>query len=102
MGKQQREEAEQELQRIKTVTVPQLQHDKDAAEADCQQLSEQKDALLQIVDDLHQACVDAGIEGQGRRSIDNTLQVIRHSLRNVNADNTRPSLRNDPDRFSFT
>ena len=37
------------------------------------QLTEQKEALMCIVDDLHKMCMDAGIDTT-RRSIDNTLR----------------------------
>lgn len=107
--KQQREEFDRKL--------AQLADDKISLEAECDQLAEQKEALLAIVDDLHQTCIAAGIDGEGRQSIENTLQVMRHSLRNAptntaasatgtasgnTGENLRPSFQNGHDRFSFT
>jgi len=78
-----RDEVEQELNYLKTKVIPELTADKDTFEDETlglqdelEALNEQKDALLRIVEDLHQTCKIAGLNAEGRRSIDNTLANI--------------------------
>jgi len=73
---QKRTEVEQELQMLHSSTIPMLAEEKATLEAENWQLSEQKEALLRIVEDLHMTCKDAGLNTAGRRSIDNSLRNI--------------------------
>mmetsp|Transcript_91468 Transcript_91468/g.295973 ORF Transcript_91468/g.295973 Transcript_91468/m.295973 type:complete len:306 (-) Transcript_91468:352-1269(-) len=45
------------------------------------QLAEEKEVLLGIVEDLHQTCVNAGLEAAGRRSIDSVTEAFRFTPR---------------------
>lgn len=76
-----RDEAEQELQTLKASTLPLYQEEKNKMEAENRQLSEQKEALLRIVEDLHQTCIAAGLNTAGRQSIDNITCTITQDFR---------------------
>jgi hypothetical protein len=79
--RQRNSEAENELNQIKSTTLPLLSGEKATLEAENRQLAEQKEALLRIVEDLHQTCVAAGIETAGRQSIDNMTCTITQEFR---------------------
>jgi hypothetical protein len=79
--RQRNSEAESELNQIKATTLPLLSGEKATLEAENRQLAEQKEALLRIVEDLHQTCVAAGIETAGRQSIDNMTCTITQEFR---------------------
>merc|ERR1711933_376159 len=54
-------ETEQELNQLKSNTLPLLGEEKATLEDENRQLAEQKEALLRIVEDLHQTCATAGL-----------------------------------------
>lgn len=78
-----RDEAEQELQQLKSTSIPLLEEEKATLAAENRQLSEQKEALLRIVEDLHQTCIAAGLNTAGRQSIDKTLTCSIPDLRSL-------------------
>jgi len=71
-----RDKAEQDLQQCKNGTIAKLDDDKANLESENRQLAEQKEALLRIVEDLHQTCIAAGLNTAGRQSIDNITCTI--------------------------
>jgi hypothetical protein len=77
----QREKAENDLQQVQSTTIPLLQEEKSTLEAESRQLQEQKEALLRIVEDLHQTCIAAGLNTAGRQSIDNMTCTITQEFR---------------------
>jgi len=64
-----RDEAQREFRTLQG-EVQRLHTTQNDLLAETRQLAEQKDALLQIVEDLHQACAGAGLQTVGRQSID--------------------------------
>lgn len=71
-----RDKVEQDLQQCKNVTIGKLENEKVNLESENRQLAEQKEALLRIVEDLHQTCIAAGLNTAGRQSIDNITCTI--------------------------
>eukprot|EP00927_Polykrikos_kofoidii_P057000 TRINITY_DN51102_c0_g1_i1.p1 TRINITY_DN51102_c0_g1~~TRINITY_DN51102_c0_g1_i1.p1 ORF type:complete len:443 (-),score=64.30 TRINITY_DN51102_c0_g1_i1:23-1351(-) len=67
--REERDELFQEGQRVISETEIIISH-REELESENRQLLEQKQALLRIVEDLHQTCVGAGLESDGRRSLD--------------------------------
>jgi chromosome segregation ATPase len=78
--RQRKDEAEQELQQVKS-NIPMHSDEKAALESENRQLMEQKEALLRIVEDLHQTCLAAGLNTGARQSIDNMTCTITQELR---------------------
>jgi len=76
--RQQRDEALQEGERLAQETNT-LHKQQEELEVDMKQLAEQKEALLRIVEDLHQTCVGAGLQTMGRGSIDSITASFRLS-----------------------
>eukprot|EP00928_Gymnodinium_smaydae_P043618 TRINITY_DN29189_c0_g1_i1.p1 TRINITY_DN29189_c0_g1~~TRINITY_DN29189_c0_g1_i1.p1 ORF type:complete len:448 (+),score=102.10 TRINITY_DN29189_c0_g1_i1:102-1445(+) len=64
-----RDEAIQEAVRLRT-EARQMMRENEALEQERMAFAEQKEALLRIVEDLHQTCATAGLQKDGRRSID--------------------------------
>lgn len=67
-----RDEARGEAQRMQ-IEGKRVATETRGIEEEMQLLHDQKEALLGIVEDLHNSCVGAGLHSAGRQSIDNTL-----------------------------
>jgi len=73
-----RDEAIRDVERASSKKT-RLFGEKDTISAENIKLAEQKEALLKIVEDLHQTCADAGLGATTRKSLDQALgPKVRH------------------------
>mmetsp|Transcript_105249 Transcript_105249/g.296352 ORF Transcript_105249/g.296352 Transcript_105249/m.296352 type:complete len:392 (-) Transcript_105249:42-1217(-) len=71
-----RDEATGEAQRLRQESSH-VDRETDNLREDYRQLADQKETLLEIVEDLHRTCLGAGLEAAGRNSIDSFTDKFR-------------------------